>query len=723
MEPSPGRHRRRRGGGVDPAADPVIALAGNPNAGKTSLFNAMTGAVQQVSNYPGVTVECKEGSARRNGRRYSVVDLPGTYSLTAFSQEETVARDFILGHGPVLVVNVVDASNLERNLYLSVQLMEMRVPVIVALNMSDVAEKRGIRINAETLSKMLGVPVVKTVGSRGRGVEELLDTCAAVMDGAVEAVPTSIRYGHLVDEEVDTLARMLEEVLPGDTSQAAQWFAVKLLEKDDVVARQVREFAGDRAGALDRAAFEAAARIERHFNDDAATIIAERRYGIAAGATRQCVHFGAESLRDLTDRIDMVVCNRLLGPAILVGVVAALFFWVFKLSDEWAWVPWVGGWVSPTGMVEWGFARLSDMLDGLQPRLPMLHSLLDAALVKGVGGVLGFVPLIFFMFLFISALEDSGYIARVAFILDRLLRVFGMQGKSILAMIVSGGLGAGGCAVPGIMATRTLREEKDRLITMLVAPFMNCGAKMPVYAVLIAAFFPHSRTQMMLLLWALSWLVALGAAWALRRFVVRGGQTPFVMELPPYHMPVLRGVFLHTWERTWVYIKKAGTVILAINILLWVVMYFPRPPLGPDGETPPPSEAIAHSFAGKFGRALEPATSLAGFDWRTNIALIGGFAAKEVVVGALGTVYAMEIDDPEDADPLVRRLANEPGWGPLRAFAMMIFVMLYAPCVTTIAVIRRESGSWKWALFATAYSTAIAFVLAVAVYQAGMLLG
>ncbi len=699
----------------------VIVLAGNPNAGKTSLFNCLTGAAQQVSNYPGVTVECKEGRASRAGRDFRIVDLPGTYSLTAYSHEEQAARDFILGNRPSILVNVVDASNLERNLYLSVQLMEMRIPMVIALNMVDVAEKRGVHIDTKRLSKMLGIPVVPTVGSRGRGAAELLDACAGVMEGTLSAIPQIIRYGHLLDDEVDALARQILDTSDRAPFAEASWVAIKLLEKDAGVAgKLLTTLDAKRRDALCASAREAALRLEGHFNDDSTTIIAERRYGVAAGAVRQCVSFSAEAMRDITDQIDTVVCNRFFGPVFLVGVVAALFFWVFKLSDEWAWLPWFGGWLSPTGLVEWCFMEVSGALDVFQDSMPMLHSLLDAALVKGVGGVLGFVPLIFFMFLFISALEDSGYIARVAFILDRLLRLFGLQGKSILALIVSGGLGAGGCAVPGIMATRTLREEKDRLITMLVAPFMNCGAKMPVYAVLIAAFFPDGRTQMMLVMWALSWLVALTAAWALRRFVIRGEQTPFVMELPPYHVPVFRGVLLHTWERTWLYIKKAGTIILAINIILWAFMYFPEPPEGRNANA---TERLEHSFAGSLGRVMEPVSSLAGFDWRTNIALIGGFAAKEVVVGALGTVYAMEVEDPESPDSLAARLASEPDWNRLRAFAMMIFVMLYAPCVTTISVIRRESGSWKWALFSTAYSTTIAFLLATLIYQTGRFMG
>lgn len=705
-----------------------IAIAGNPNAGKTSIFNHLTGAVQQVSNYPGVTVERKAGRVRYGDQRYTVLDLPGTYSLTAYSQEEIIARQAIIDEKPDLVVNVVDASNLERNLYLTTQIMEMQVPLVIALNMADMARRRGFEINAPELSRRLGVPIVPTIGSKGKGIDELLAVCAEVVGGQRPATPRGVTYGHEVDAVIDDLAALIAREDAVTRKYYPRWVAVKLVEKDPQVAERLREIAGDRWPILETAANQAIREIERHFNEDAATIIAERRYGFAAGAVRECVSLTGEARQNMTERIDQVACDRVFGPIILVGVVAALFLWVFKLSDEWAWIPLPTGWTSPTGLMGACFDALSRAVAPLETQAPMLHSLLDDGIIGGVGGVMRFVPLIFFLFMFISALEDTGYVARVAFILDRLLQTFGLQGKSILALLVSGGLGAGGCAVPGVMATRTLREEKDRLVTMLVTPFMSCGAKLPVYAMLIAAFFSEHRTEMMLLLWAISWVVALCAAWTLRRFVIRGEQTPFVMELPPYHMPVLRGVLQHTWERTWMYIKKAGTIILAMNIVLWSLMYFPRlPQPAAEGSAAAQhqfsADQLAHSVAGRVGKALEPVSRFAGFDWQVNIALIGGFAAKELVIGTLGTVYSMEQLGDQPADSLPARLASDPAWNPLRAFALMIFVMLYAPCFVTVAVIRRESGSWKWAAFSTLYSTGIAMVLAVIIFQVGRLAG
>lgn len=706
-----------------PLSTAVVALSGNPNAGKTSIFNALTGAFQHVSNYPGVTVAIKEGMAHHAGRAYSIVDLPGIYSLTAYSQEEMVARNFILDGEAHVVVDVLDASNLERNLYLAAQLLEMRIPMVLALNMMDVARKRGIEIDAQALSRRIGVPVVVTAGHRSEGMDDLLAACSeAIAAGPPQAI-RMVDYGHEVEEAIGRLTDAVARSEALAARYAPRWLAVKLIEGDESVREIVRQLGA--AGLLEQAQAAIQA-IERHYHEDAATVVAERRYGFAAGAARECVRPTGEARQHVTDRIDAIVCHRVLGPILLVGVVAALFVWVFKISDEWAWIPWFGGWLSPTGWMAWCFEEIALLAAPIEAEAPVLHSLIANALIGGVGGVMQFVPLIFVMFLFIAALEDTGYVARVAFILDRVLHMFGMQGKSILAMIVSGGLGAGGCAVPGVMATRTLREERDRLVTMLVVPFMNCGAKMPVYAMLIAAFFPEHRTPVMLVLWALSWAVALSAAWFLRHYVIRGEQTPFVMELPPYHVPVLRSVVLHAWDRTWMYVRKAGTIILAISIVMWALMYFPRlPEDGADFQSPNERAAagLAYSFAGRLGLAMAPVSQLAGFEWQTNIALIGGFAAKEVVVGTLGTSYSMGEIEAKEAAPLSERLAHDPDWNPLRAFALMIFVMIYAPCLVTMAAIRRESGSWKWALFSTAFNTTIAFALAVLVFQAGRALG
>ncbi len=718
-------------GNATPKRAPVsVAIAGNPNSGKTSLFNHLTGTIQSVGNWPGVTVARKEGKARLGDREFRIIDLPGTYSLTAYSLEEVVARNFLIDDKPDVAIDVVDASNLERNLYLTAQLLETERPLVIALNMIDVAQRRQLRIDVEQMSQLLGAPVVPTVGSRGEGVSDVLAACAHVAEDPDAPKLPRIHYGH----EVETEVRTLTDIIASDASLAARyvprWLAVKLIEKDQEVHTLLRAEAAEYE-TIEAEANRAIRAIEKHFDESAEIIIAERRYGFAAGVVRNCVRYaGGESRQDLTDQIDSIVCHRVVGPLILTGVVYALFVSVFKVADEW---PWLFG-RSPTGWVELFFEWCQKSIAPLEATTPLLYSLLHDGVIGGVGGVISFVPLIFVMFLFVAALEDTGYIARVAFILDRALKLFGLQGKSILAMIVSGGLGGGGCAVPGVMATRTLREEKDRLVTMLVAPLMNCGAKIPVYLMLIAAFFAEHQARMMFLLWALSWVVALAAAWCLRRFVVKGEQTPFVMELPAYHFPTLKGVLLHTGERTWMYVRKAGTIILAVNLILWAAMYFPRIDkqaariqvtktnsglTDVEVNNRVAEKQLSSSLAGRIGTAVTPISKLAGFDWRTNIALIGGFAAKEVIVGTMGTAYSMGELDPDASRTLSEHLTRDPTWDPVRAFALMVFVMIYAPCFVTVAVIRRESGSWKWAGFATVYSTAAAFVLATLVYQVG----
>ncbi len=712
-----------------------IAIAGNPNSGKTCIFNNLTGHRQSVGNYPGVTVEFFEGKSRFDGEEVRVFDLPGTYSLTAYSQEEIVARNFILQEHPDVLVDVVDSSNLERNLYLTAQFIELGIPIVIALNMVDIAEKKGLHVDPRKLSDILGVKVVPTVGSKRRGVEELKKACIETVEKGIK--PKPIPLSHELQYAVQDLEKELEKHSEILGKSPARWFAIKLLEQDEEVLRRLEE-AGN-PESVNRALDNARHRVQVHSEEDASVCVIESRYGFASGAARGCTEMAEELKRHITEKIDAVVCNRFFGPIILGLVVYLLFVAVFRISAGWTWIPLFNGkWVSPVDLFGMFFNALGHVASGFIGNETLL-SLIKDGIIGGVGGVMGFVPLIFVMFFFIALLEDSGYIARVAFLMDRILRAFGLQGKSVLAMIVSGGLGAGGCAVPGVMATRTLREEKDRLVTILVVPIMNCGAKMPVYAMFISAFFTRSEGGMMFLLWLISWIVALFSAWMLRKFIIKGEQTPFVMELPVYHMPTLRGILIHTWYRTWMYMKKAGTIILAVNVVLWALMFYPRLPeerteyydqaaesaatkeLASDIRRRQASEELENSVAGRIGRILEVPGRMAGFGWRENIALIGGFAAKEVVVGTLGTAYSMGEVDPEESKSLSKHISEDPGWNPLRAFAMMLFVMVYAPCFVTIAVIYRETRSLKWALFSTGYQTVLGYILAVAVYQIGLL--
>ncbi|MFW6428622.1 MAG: ferrous iron transport protein B [Desulfosalsimonas sp.] len=695
----------------------TIALSGNPNSGKSTLFNAITGARQQVGNYPGVTVEKKTGIYRIDGREFTLVDLPGTYSMTAYSLEEVIARDFIATEKPAVVVDIVDASNLERNLYLAIQIIEMGVPVCIALNMVDVAEARGLKIDAARLSGFLGVPVVPTVARTGRGKRELMEAAALTAENRSAAPGPAISYGEDIDAALAEMEPVIREngFLTG--YYPARWVALKYLEADEQIVSAGRNADPQVSDRLARIAERVAGHLNLTLDTDPESMIADQRYGFIKGILRQGVvqvHDDQNRLY-MSDRIDKVLINRLAGPVIMAGIILMLYHFTFAASEI------------PAAWLEQGFAALRSAVDaGMSEGL--LKSLVISGIIDGVGGVLGFVPIILFMFVGITILEDSGYFARVAFMLDRVFKVFGLHGSSVMPFIVSGGI-AGGCAVPGVMAARTLKSPRERLATLLTVPFMNCGAKLPVFALLIGAFFASHKAWMMFAVTFISWAGALMVAWMLRKTLIRGESAPFIMELPPYRMPTLRGVAIHAWERTWQYIRKAGTVILAISVLLWALMTFPSLPeekaasFGPDQEAALARAELQYSAAGRIGSALEPATRLAGFDWRTNIALVGGFAAKEVIVSTMGTAYSLGEIEAEKSSGLSERLARSDQWSPLAAFALIIFVMFYSPCFVAVVCIAREAGSWKWAVFSMIFNTVLAFFLAVTVYQAGSLLG
>ncbi|MFA6284770.1 MAG: ferrous iron transport protein B [Desulfurivibrionaceae bacterium] len=719
----------------------TIALAGNPNAGKTTLFNTLTGARQHVGNYPGVTVEKKEGGYTfPSGEIATIIDLPGTYSLTAYSVEEVVARDYLVQEKPDVVINITDASNLERNLYLSTQFFELGVPMIIALNMIDVAQDRGITLDAQKLAGLLKVPVVPIIARSGKGTAELMGAALALAKENKPWNPLYISYGEDVDLALQTMEQRISAAGFMTGSYAPRWLALKYLEGDG----QIREKGRAHNPAVDTELQEIVAKVGDHLHKTMETypeaIIADHRYGYIKSVLRQEVlthKFDADRLH-ASDRIDKVLTNRFLGPLIMLGVLLGLYKFTFTFSE----LP-----------VSW-FAIFFDWLGGnLNGLLPDGHlkSMLISGVIDGMGGVLGFVPLIMFMFFGIAILEDSGYLARVAFMMDRVFRIFGLHGSSVMAYIVSGGI-AGGCAVPGVMAARTLRSPRERLATLLTVSFMNCGAKLPVLALLTATFFSRSQAQLMFLLTLLAWIVALTAAKILRLTVLRGESTPFVMELPPYRFPTFQGLLIHTWERTWQYIKKAGTTILAISILIWAMMTFPGLPQAEEEffaqqrqeviasavqtpealqreeklaaiDTARAGSALRHSLAGRIGIAMESVSWLPGFDWRTNIALVGGFAAKEVIVTTLGTAYSLGETGPEENASLAETLAQDPHWNPVVALALIVFVMFYAPCFVTVVCISRESGSWKWGVFSICFNTGFAFVLATLVYQGGKALG
>lgn len=690
----------------------VIALAGNPNSGKTSIFNALTGARQHVANYPGITVEIKEGTAQDGERQVKVVDLPGTYSLTPYSPDEVAARDYLLEQHPDVVIHVVDSSNLERNLYLTTQLMELGVPVIVALNMIDIAEMRGIRIDETRLSEILGIPVVRTVGNRGTGTDELLNEAMALASIRSSWIPIDLSYGSSSDRALAILERKVRETGLLTDMVPPRWLALRLLEQDSHTIDRVEGLDHPAAEEVLDTAEELAEQVFREMKDETEGVIADHRYGFVAGVVKMVRTSPMNNRIYLSDRIDRFLTNPILGPVIMAAVLFGLFQFTFFISG------------APVSWVESFFVRLHELAWGLLPE-GLIRSMVVNGAIDGVGGVVGFVPLIMFMFFFISILEDTGYMARIAFLMDRIFRKCGLHGNSIVPFIVSGGI-TGGCAVPGIMAARTLRDPKERFATILSAPFMNCGGKLPVYALLIGAFFASHEGLMLFLLTILSWVFAMLSAKLLRSTILRGESTSFVLELPPYRMPAFRSLLIHMWERTWLYLKKAGTVILLASVVMWALMTFPALP-EEEASTLSGGQLIqarlSNSIAGRTGKAVESFTRpLMGFDWKTNVAVIGGFAAKEIVVSTLGTAYSMGEVDDEDAESLSERLASEEGWDPVMAFALIVFIMLYIPCIATVAVIRRETHSWAWAGFSILYTTAVALVMATLVYQTGSLL-
>lgn len=757
-----------------------------------------------MGNWPGVTVEKKEGRIIRDESEIQIVDLPGTYSLTALSLEEIIARNYIVEGVPDVVVNVVDASNLERNLYLTVQLLEMGANVVVALNMIDVARGRGITIDEQYLSELLGVPVVSTNGKKEVGIQDLLSR-------AVEAVEYKgkinesrlVQYGAEAEEEIGRVQNTLRGAGIEGNAIFCRWTALKLLEADPEVGKRVEAMIG-RDGVFSQVD-ESRNHLAAIYGDAPETVLTDARYGFISGAMKQTVRVENTDRVHLSDKVDKVLTHRLVGPIILMLVLYGVYTLTFQGGDPLQ--------RACQALFDWAAATATEVLpEGL------VQSLVVNGFIKGVGGVLSFTPLIALMFLAIAVLEDTGYMARIAFMMDRLMHTFGLHGASILSLMVSGGL-VGGCAVPGVMSTRTMREPKERLATILVLPLMNCGAKLPVYALLIGAFFSSEKALTMFYLTLISWGMVLVAGRIIRSTILSGPSAPFVLELPPYRVPTVKGLLIHSWERTWMYVRKAGTIILAISVLLWALMTFPglpedtmkgyedeqaklaadflsKPQVGgvfkseadleafekfekafksgasegtqaqnpaffglakaleadaqdkrsqegsPAAQKDPlvkafteytgakeeiengkQAEKLRNSVAGRLGIALESVFSPLGFDWKTNIALVGGFAAKEVVVSTLGTAYGLGEVNTKEAGNLSDILKQDSGWDPLKAFTLLVFVMLYAPCVTTLVVMKKETGSWKWPLFATVYTTSLAYVVAILVHSLGRFLG
>ena len=685
----------------------TVALAGNPNSGKTTIFNGLTGARQHVGNYPGVTVEKKEGRLRHKGQEIDVLDLPGTYSLTAYTIEELVARNYVIEEQPDVVVDIIDASNLERNLYLATQFMELGIPLILAFNMSDVAEARGFEIDTDLLSKLLGVTIIRTVGHRGEGLKELREAIIEVANSPASHKSATVSYGKEIEGELAKITSLLEKEQILSQKLNARWLAVKLLEKDEDVQRKLIESVSDPSAVIS-AVQDAGHRIERDFGDVPEIVIADQRYGFISGACQEALKQTVESRHTTSDRIDSVVTSRVLGIPIFLG----LMYLVFKLTFT------LGG--PPMEWIEGFFAWLGGSVGSLWPSgsQSAVKSLLVDGIIGGVGGIIVFLPNILLLFLAIAILEDSGYMARAAFIMDRLMHKIGLHGKSFIPMLIGFG-----CTVPAIMATRTLETRRDRLTTMLVLPLMSCGARLPIYALFIPAFFPQAwQAPVLWVLYMIGIVLAIVLAKLLRSTLFKGEVAPFVMELPPYRMPTLKGTLLHMWERGWFFLRKAGTIILGISVLLWVMTSYPKPPqsqLAGLDEGQASNVELSYSVAGRVGHALERVMQPIGFDWKTSTAMIGAFAAKEVFVAQLGIVHSLgEVD--EESESLREVLQREHT--PLQAFCIMLFSLISVPCMVTIATVWKESGSWRWAALQLVGLTVLAYVITAIVFQVGRFL-
>ncbi len=686
----------------------TIALAGNPNSGKSTIFNNLTGAHQHVGNYPGVTVEKKEGKTSFQGYKINVVDLPGTYSLSAYSEDEVVARDFIINKKPDIILHIVDSSNLERNLYLATQLMELKVPLIFAMNMSDMAKKKGQDVDYTKLSDLWGVSIVQTVGNKNIGTKKLLETIVKVHEGKIKTKGVYVGYGAEVREEMNKLEQIVKKDKPLVERYPCRWLIVKMLENDSLVLNIINKssIAQEAIAQNDKSRHH----LQLHFGDIPETIIADQRYGFISGACTEAFKPSIEQRHDLSDKIDKVILNRILGIPIFALVMYSIFKFTFTFSE-----PMVSLFEK---FLEWlGKAAASVVPAGL------FQSFVVDGLIGGVGGVLGFFPLVLFLFFAIAFFEDSGYMARAAFVMDKLMSKFGLHGKSFLPMMIS----TNGCAVPGILATRTLESKKDRLITMMVTPFMICGAKLPIFALFIGAFFPAKYgANLMFLMYVLSVSIAFGSAWLLKKFVFKGEPTHFVMELPPYRIPTIKGLLLKMWERGWMYLKKAGTIIVFISIIIWAGFTFPQYSSNEKNISKQNAAAIQlkQSYAGRLGHFVEPVVKPLGLDWKSGIAFMSGIAAKEVVVSTFGTIYSLGEIDPEETNSLKESMQKDPSWNPLNALSFLIFSLIYLPCFIAMAVFYRESGSsLKWTLFLIFWTTAMAWFASFIVYQGGLFLG
>ncbi len=719
----------------------TIALAGNPNSGKTTIFNVLTGTRQKVGNWPGVTVEKKEGRIRQDGHDIRIVDLPGTYSLTPFSIEEIVARNFLLDERPDVVIDIIDASNLERSLYLATQIRELDCKVLFALNMEDVAKSRGNKIDAEKLSELLNVPVVFTIGNRQKGIDELIEKAIALAKSDDSGVVSrKVQYSKDIEAAILELSGPVENHLAEQLSYGPRWIAIKLLENDEVLKTRIQAESGPAGGTVLADAEKLRQRIATRFDEDPEIVMTDERYGFISGIIKEVLIITSRNRVDISRNIDLVLTNRFVGFPIFLFFIWAMFQLTFTLGAY------------PMEWLESGISGLHVLFTRLLPE-GLLKDLLLNGILAGVGSVIVFLPNILILFFCIALFEDTGYMSRAAFLMDRIMHLIGLHGKSFIPMLMGFG-----CNVPAIMAARTLESDKDRLLTILITPFMSCSAKLPVYLVLAGTFFAARAGTVIFAVYVTGIILSVLTGRLFRATLLKGVDAPFVMELPPYRVPMLKSLLIHMWDRSKQFLKKMGGIILIGSIIIWALSAFPRHvdfsrdyqagidrvaatyrveiQAAAEGdrqqladardqtvrklETARNAEQVSQSYMGRLGRFLAPLFEPLGIDWRGGVALISGFVAKEIVVSTLGVLHAV---DTEAGGEALAGALQASGMSPLSAVSMMVFVLLYLPCLATVAAIRRETGSTGWMVFSIAYNTSIAWVAAFMVYQGGRLMG
>lgn len=668
-----------------------IALIGNPNCGKTSLFNIASGAHEHVGNYSGVTVDAKQGRFEYGGYKFNIVDLPGTYSLSAYSPEELYVRRYLKDEMPDVIVNVVDASNLERNLYLSTELIDMDRSMVIALNMYDELLNTGATLDYDTLGNMIGVPVVPTISRTGEGVEELFNRIIEVYEGRDK----SVRHVHVnLGSDIEAGVRVLKDVLKQDKSIEAhfspRYLAIKFLERDREVEQLLKETSSDYQRLIELRNKEVR-RIERLYEEDITSAIANEKYGFIAGALAETMTEKEKDVAQSTRQIDALVTSKLFGFPIFFAIMFFIFWATFQVGSY------------PMSWIDAGVKLLDGWIGNIMDDGP-LKSLIADGIIGGVGGVIVFLPNILILYFFISFMEDSGYMARAAFIMDRMMHKIGLHGKSFIPLIMGFG-----CNVPAILATRAIESKSSRIITMLINPFMSCSARLPIYLLLAGAFFSKYAAIVFFGLYILGVLVAIITARILRRFYFKEDETPFVMELPPYRMPTMKTSLSHMWDKGAQYLRKMGGIILFASIIVWALNYFPHH----DAVADTPSEIIANSspeinpetdsFLEMMGKAVNPVMQPLGFHWRATVAIVAGIPAKEIVVSTLGVVDG----------------TNE--FSIASALSFMVFVLLYCPCIASITAIVKESGSWKYGAFSVLYNTLVAWIAAFIIYHLALL--